>query len=213
MSFLPTHFHPALLCLHAHFQYSTCLPHVTSHLPCPLAASHFTCVTCHLPFHLSPIIPYSLFLTLFTPFVSPLVSCMLASPLSSHPLLPLHFRRDCNAKMSYQLLYPDQTDPKLIKVGMDGTIHTTSISGHAVVVVTAFESELDYNQSVVVHIEVCPVASLALTPPPFLPQAMPSSQYYSFTLGYSADFTINLHDTKGRMFSRTAISIKYKLNR
>ena len=190
-----------------------------AHLPLP--SSFVPHVTCHFTSHLC-IIPYSFF-SLFSHLLSltPCFSYAHFSP-SSHPLL-LHFHRDCNAKMSYQLLYPDQTDPKLIKMEMDGTIHTTNISGHAVVVVTAFESESDYNheidgsrdynQSVVVHVEVRPVASLALTPPPFLPKAMPSSRYYSFTLGFTAHFTFDLHDIKGRMFSRTAKSIQYRLNR
>ena len=115
--------------------------------------------------------------------------------------------------MSYQLLAPEATDPNLIVLSSLGQVTTAGINGHAVVMVTSFESESSFNQSVSVHVEVCPVFSMALTPPPSLPQATPNSKYHSFPLGYSAEFTADLHDNKGRKFSRSAISTKYRLNR
>ena len=121
--------------------------------------------------------------------------------------------RDGIARMSYQLLLPDETDPNLIILTSLGQITTSGINGHAVVMVTSYESESSFNQSISIHVEVCPVSSLALTPPPSLPQATPNSKYHSFPLGYSAEFTADLHDNKGRKFSRSAINIKYRLNR
>ena len=126
---------------------------------------------------------------------------------TSHPPLS----RDGITRLGYQLLYPAETDPGLIELGTDGTIRTAGINGHALVMVTTFES--GFNRSVSLHVEVCPVASLALTPHPSLPQATPTSRYHSFPLGYSAEFRADLHDNDGRKFSRSAINIDYRLNR
>ena len=132
------------------------------------------------------------------PFLT--VSSLILPP----PLLSLTFR-DGITRLSYQLLYPAETDPGLVELGMDEAIHTTVINGHAVVMITVFEG--GFNRSVSLHVEMFPVASLALTPHPSLPQATPTSRYHSFPLGYSAEFTADLHDNNGRKFSRSAINI------
>ena len=133
-----------------------------------------------------------------------------SSLILPHPS-PSLTSRDGITRLSYQLLYPAETDPGLVELGTDGAIHTTGINGHAVVMVTAFEG--GFNRSMSFHVEVFPVASLALTPHPSLPQATPTSRYHSFPLGYSAEFTADLHDNNGRKFSRSVISIDYRLNR
>jgi nuclear pore complex protein Nup210 len=151
--------------------------------------------------------------------VQVLSKLILKSPQDGYFLLPqyssarIETNRDGIARMSYQLLAPEATDPNLIVLSSLGQVTTAGINGHAVVMVTSFESESSFNQSVSVHVEVCPVFSMALTPPPSLPQATPNSKYHSFPLGYSAEFTADLHDNKGRKFSRSAISTKYRLNR
>ena len=116
----------------------------------------------------------------------------LLTPHTHSSLPPLS--RDGITRLGYQLLYPAETDPGLIEVGTDGTIRTVGINGHALVMVTTFES--GFNRSVSLHVEVCSVASLALTPHPSLPQATPTSRYHSFPLGCSAEFTADLHDNE-----------------
>ena len=112
--------------------------------------------------------------------------------------------------MSYQLLYPSESDTDMIELATNGLVTTSTINGHAVVMVTAFEVDSGFNQSVSVHVEVCPVGSLSLTPPPTLAQASPNNKYHSFPLGYSADFSADLHDNKGRVFSKSSVSMKYR---
>ena len=63
--------------------------------------------------------------------------------------------------MSYQLLYPSESDTDMIALATNGLVTTSTINGHAVVMVTTFEVDSGFNQSVSVHLEVCPVGSLS----------------------------------------------------
>ena len=84
--------------------------------------------------------------------------------------------------MSYQLLYPSESDTDMIEPATNGLVTTSTINGHAVVMVTAFEVDSGFNQSVSVHVEVCPVGSLSLTPPLTLAEASANNKYHSFPL-------------------------------
>ena len=59
--------------------------------------------------------------------------------------------------MSYQLLYPSESDTDMIELATNGLVTTSTINGHAVVMVTAFEVDSGFNQSVSAHVVLFPL--------------------------------------------------------
>ncbi|KAL5479756.1 hypothetical protein EMCRGX_G023329 [Ephydatia muelleri] len=86
--------------------------------------------------------------------------------------------RDGTSHMSYKLLN-DVEGQSVVTLRSQGEVLSSVVNGHAVVMVTALEEELGLNQTVVVHVEVRPVASISLLPVS-IPQAAPNSKQFDF---------------------------------
>eukprot|EP00731_Ephydatia_muelleri_P025269 Em0017g352a len=118
---------------------------------------------------------------------------------------------DGTSHMSYKLLN-DVEGQSVVTLRSQGEVLSSVVNGHAVVMVTALEEELGLNQTVVVHVEVRPVASISLLPVS-VAQAAPNSKYHAFPLGYTAEFAAHLHDNIGRQFDFADVPLGQRLNR
>ncbi|XP_019850460.1 PREDICTED: nuclear pore membrane glycoprotein 210-like [Amphimedon queenslandica] len=144
----------------------------------------------------------------------------LITPSDSHFLLPhnghakIITNRDGVSDISYELVQGcslDEGEP-VVRLLPSGDIFTAGFNGHAVVMVTAHETGIRLNQSIIVHVEVRPLHSLSLmslSPA----KAVLHSKKHSFPLGYSSRFVARLHDAVGRAFDYANIDLSYRLNR
>lgn len=66
------------------------------------------------------------------------------------------YYRDGTSHISYNLIQSstDQDTQPVVTITSNGEVHTAGFNGHAAVMVTADEIDLQLNQSVIVHIEV-----------------------------------------------------------
>jgi nuclear pore complex protein Nup210 len=145
----------------------------------------------------------------------------LITPSDHHFLLPQNglakiiTNRDGSCHITYNLITSscpgDSTHP-LVSVSPNGMVFTAGYNGHAAILVTSHETELQLNQSIIIHVEVRPLYSLSISCLSSV-IACPNSKQHSFPLGYSAPFTANLHDSIGRQFDHGGTELSYRLSR
>ena len=135
-------------------------------------------------------------------------------PHNAHSLIRTN--RDGNSQILYSIFSPQNnhygqaSDTSVIRVSANGQITTGSLDGEFVVVVTSVES-YGFNQTVLVYVEVKPIRSLTIVS---LSDVRANENHiHAFPIGYSAPYSVSLHDAVGRSFDVADVPIRYRMNR